>query len=196
MGRSVMVSIILVMVLSALAFAQKKKVPAAQRTVTLFSRISNPDTAAAFNMSVFSFRFGLRGDEGKEKTLNNYELQYGNLNRNGDSDWFSVTMVTDDRSRIRNLGEMDLADIKRVPHLLPTAIPNSAIRYDDDPELIPQRSDWRIARVNVGHVYLVRSKDGRTDSYVVFRVEKLVPGREVTISWKRLDRPKKPVIIH
>lgn len=195
MSGKVFGAIILLGLLSIAAVAQKKNAPKANRTVTLMSRTANPDRGRAFDLSVYSFRYALRGDEGKEKTLNNYELQYGNLNHNGDSDWFSVTMVTDDRSRIRDLGKLELEDVKTVPYIDPVPVPNTPVRYDDEAAMIPARSNWRIARVNAGHVYLLRSKDGKTDSYVVFRVEKLVPGKEVTISWKSLKAPKKPIII-
>lgn len=195
MSTRVILPLILFMGLGSVGFAQKTKVPAEHRTVTLFSRTSNPDKSRAYDLSVYSFRFGLRGDQGKEKTRNNYELQYGNLNLNGDSDWFGVTMVTDDRSRIRILGELDLDDIKSVPYVLPTVTAGAPLRYSDDLEILPHNSDWRIAPVKVGHAYLVRSRDGRTDAYFVFRVEKLIPDKEVTISWKKLDKPKKPTII-
>src|SRR5947209_3034865 len=69
-------------------------------TVTLFSRAKYKDKFEGYGKSTFSFKHGLRSDVGSEITRNNYEIQYGNINWNGDSDWFTVTMVTDDCSRI------------------------------------------------------------------------------------------------
>jgi len=49
-----------------------------------------------------------------------------------------------------------------------------------------------MTRVVTGHVYVVHSKDRDTDFYTLFRVEKLVPSDQVTISWKVVPAPKKP----
>ena len=40
-------------------------------------------------------------------------------------------------------------------------------------------------------VYVVHAKGSRTDLYALFRVEKLVPSDEVTISWKLVPIPKR-----
>lgn len=61
------------------------------KTVTLYSRAKHKDKFEGYGKSTFSFKHGVRSDVGREITRNNYELQYGSFNFNGDSDWFHVT---------------------------------------------------------------------------------------------------------
>jgi len=91
------------------------------KTATLFSRAKYKNIED-YGKSTFSFKYGVRSDDvGREVTRNHYDLQYGQINWNGDSDWFTVTSVTDDRSRIKDLGEMNWSDIVEIP-LLPASI--------------------------------------------------------------------------
>ena len=90
-------------------------------TVTLFSRAKYQDKFEGYGKSTFSFKYGVRSDDvGREITRNHYELQYGQINWNGDSDWFTVTRATDDRSRIKDLGVLKWSDIVEIP-LLPAS---------------------------------------------------------------------------
>jgi hypothetical protein len=81
------------------------------KTVTLYSRAKHKDKLEVYGKSTFSFKHGVRSDVGREVTRNNYELQYGGINWNGDSDWFTVAMVTDDCSRIKDLGALSWSEI-------------------------------------------------------------------------------------
>lgn len=159
-------------------------------TVTLYSRIKySKEWGGGYGRSAFSFDHGVRSDRGHEVTRNNYELIYGNIDLNGDRDWFGVTMVTDDCSRIKDLGEWDWTEVAELPMLEAKNEPHSGITMPGEGRSFEQSSDGQVTRVAVGHVYLVHTKDRNTDFFTVFRVDELVPGDNVTISWKKVPLP-------
>lgn len=153
------------------------------KTVTLFSRAKYKDEVG-YGKSTFSFRYGVRSDLGREITRNNYELQFGNVNLNGDSDWFTVAIVTDDRSRIKDLGKLKWSDIVKVP-FLPASTELEGITVP------PKEALSNVTKVVRGHLYVVHSKDSDSDFYTLFRVDNLVPSDKVTISWKLVPSPEK-----
>jgi hypothetical protein len=155
-------------------------------TVTLFSRSKYEDQFDGYGKSTFSFKHGVRSDIGREITRNNYELQYGNINWNGDSDWFTVTMVTDDRSRIKDLGVLKWSDIVEIP-LLPASTELEGFNMPSK----GHEGSSNVARVVGGHLYVVHSKDSDSDFYTLFRVDNLVPSDQVTISWRVVPSPEK-----
>jgi hypothetical protein len=162
----------------------------ATETVTLFSRAKYKDPSGGYGKSAFSFKHGVRSDVSSKGTRNNYDLLYGNINLDHDSDWFSVTMVADDCSRIKNLGPLTWAEIVDFP-LQPLSIrSHETIRFPSETETFEESSDGQVTRVLVGHMYLVRSKDSEFDFYTLFRVEKLLPSDQVTISWRVVASPK------
>ncbi|MEW6207348.1 MAG: hypothetical protein AB1631_03210 [Acidobacteriota bacterium] len=124
-----------------------------------------------YTKAAFSFKHGINGDEALEITRNNWDLLFGN---NPDEDSFDVTMVTDDCSRIKDLGELNWSDNFKVPvlpaHPKPTREPS--------------------VKAIVGHIYLVHSKDTKDDHYALFRVESLEHEVRVTISWKLIPPPR------
>jgi len=154
------------------------------KTVTLLSRAKYKDESGGYNKSTFSFRDGVRADVGGV-TRKNYELQYGQINWNGDSDWFTVTLASDDRSRIKDLGVLEWSDIVEVP-LLPASSELEGFKMPSE----GHEGSPNVARVVVGHLYVVHSKDSDSDFYVLFRVETLLPSDQVTISWKRVPSPE------
>lgn len=158
------------------------------KTVTLFSRAKYRDKFEGYGKSAFSFNHGVRSDVGEHITRNNYELLYGGINWNGDTDWFSVTMVTDDRSRIKDLGKLKWSDRFDVPFIPASAVPGSGIRWPSKTETFEQSSDGQVTKVVAGHMYVLHSKDTESDFFTLFRVEKLEPRDKVTISWKVLRR--------
>src|ERR1700741_2421818 len=172
-------------VFSLQAFAQSKSFvdqrARVTKTVTLFSRTKHPELPG-YGKSAFSFKHGVRSDVGLKVTRNNYELLYGNFNMNGDSDNFSVTMVTDDSSRMKDLGVLKWDQVSKVQlPALSAALPSQPIRLPSKTETFEESSNGRVVRVALGHVYLVRSKDTESDFYTLFRVEKLLPNDQVTI---------------
>jgi hypothetical protein len=185
----------LVLVLTVISYSAKAQTRSSEswrrakpKTVTLFSRAKHQPNSNEYGKSAFSFNHGVRSDAGPRITRNNYELLYGSIRLNGDSDWFSVTMVTDDRSRIKDLGELNWSDPFDVPYITASLQPNNGIRLPAKAESFEQSSNGQVTRVVAGHMYVLHSKDSDTDLYTLFRVEKLVPSDEVTISWKVVRR--------
>ena len=115
--------------------------------------------------AAYSFKFGGNGPEIQKLCRNNWELLFGN---SPEPDSFDVTMVTDDRSRIRDLGSYTWGDKFAVPNL---------------PEYKKPQREPSVKAIE-GHVYVVHARDTDTDLYALFRVEKLVPGKRVEITWK------------
>ncbi len=144
------------------------------RTVTLLAR-RDRDGHDNYTQAAFSFKHGINGDDSLKITRNNWDLLFGNSPL---ADAFDVTMVTDDCSRIKDLGELNWFDALDVP-LLPAYI---------KPTRAPS------VKALVGHMYVVHTKDRDDDHYALFRVESLVPGESVTISWKLIPAPRKNVI--
>jgi hypothetical protein len=183
---SLLILALLAFTLSASAQSSKRndwrRGPA--ETVTLFSRTTYKDHSGGYGKSAFSFKHGVRSDIGTKVTRNNYELLYGNINWDGDSDWFTVTMVTDDRSRIKDLGPLEWAEIDSLPLLSLNAAAQQGVRFPSKTETFEESSRGRVTRVVEGHVYLLRSKDTDSDFYTIFRVEKLLPNDQVTIGWR------------
>jgi hypothetical protein len=145
------------------------KVQSDPRTVTLPARrITNCQDN--YVDAAFSFEFGMNGVGALPLTRNDWDILFGNR---PDRDTFDVTMVTDDCSRIRDLGALNWNDAFQVPVLPAYPVPTTE---PDVPAI-------------VGHMYVVHTKDTETDLYFLFRVEALEPLKSVTISWKGVQRP-------
>jgi len=134
-------------------------------SATLLSRDKHGD----LNKAVFSFEHGHRDEA---LAGNDWDVEFGN-----GGDGFNVTMATDDRSRIRDLGWMQWSglDLATLPHL--PAHP--------EPAREPQ------AKAFQGHIYMVHTKDENSDLHVLFRVEKLFPGDRAELSWAKVEAPGK-----
>jgi len=137
---------------------------------TLVKRVKT-DVADNYTQAAFSFKYGVNGDGALKLTRNNWDLLFGN---SPTPDAFDVTMVTDDCSRIKDLGKLNWTDNFDVP-----ALP----AYSQ-----PTRESS--VKAIVGHMYLVHSKDSDSDHYSLFRVEALTPNQSVTISWKLIPEPQ------
>ena len=133
--------------------------------ITLLARQKHHD----YEKATFSFEHGIRDDPGLKLTLNDWDLQFGN---GGDA--LDVTMVTDDRSRIKDLGAMRWSDVRKVPELPAHPVPT---REPGVPAI-------------VGHMYLVHTRDSNSDFYALFRVEELIHGDSCTITWKIVPNPE------
>lgn len=96
----------------------------------------------------------------------------------------------DDCSRIKDLGELNWSDIFDVPILAAAIEPHKGTRLDYKTKNFEESSDGQLAKVVAGHIYVVHSKDFDSNFYTLFRVEKLVPSDEVTISWKVVPSPE------
>jgi len=133
--------------------------------ITLLARAKYKD----YEKATFSFEHGVRDDPKLELTRNDWDLEYGN---GGDA--LGVTMVTDDRSRIKDLGAMRWSEIRRISELPAHPVPTRE-------PVVP---------AVVGHMYLVHTRDSDSDFYALFRVEELVHGDRCTITWKLVPNPE------
>jgi hypothetical protein len=155
---------------------------------TLYARQDPKDKD--YDKSSYSFQYGVRSDVGKEVTKNDWDIKFGYTTINDSSDYFGVTMLSSDRSRIKNLGKKNWSDLKQVPVLLANAGPYKGIRFPLNGESIDVTSEGQIAKVIEGNMYVAHIKDVDTDLYVLFRVEELVPNDRCTISWKVVPSPE------
>jgi hypothetical protein len=130
------------------------------------------DAADNYIYATYSFKFGGNGPEIQRLCRNNWDLLFGNSST---TDGFDVTMVVDDRSRIKDLGKYEWSQKFHVPRL-------SAY---EEPESEPS------VRAEVGHIYLVHTRDTDNNYYALFRVDRLISEESVEISWKLIDPPKR-----
>lgn len=124
--------------------------------------------------ATFSFEKGVNGEAARELTRNDWDLQFFTSRRNDGAivgDFFGVTMVVDDCSRIKDLGALDWSDNFEIPNLPAHEKPTR------EPDV----------KAIVGHIYLVHTKDSETDLHALFRVEELKSGESVKISWKLIS---------
>lgn len=145
----------------------------ATKTVTLESRRA-ADKKDNYTSAAFSFEKAVNGESGKQLTRNDWDLLFSTIRKiDGTTvkDVFGVTMVTDDCSRIKDLGEFNWTDNFEIPELP---------AYDKP----TREADVEAA---VGHIYLVHTKDRDSDLLALFRVEELKPGESVKISWKLIS---------
>ncbi len=140
------------------------------KTVTLLAR-KKVDGVDNYTQAAFSFKYGVNGDAALGVTRNDWDLLFGNSPL---PDAFDVTMVTDDCSRIKDLGALNWSDAFQAPALPAYPEPTR------DPSVM----------AIVGHMYIVHTKDRDSDHYALFRVEALEPGTGVTISWKLKKSPE------
>jgi hypothetical protein len=127
--------------------------------------------------ATFSFEKGVNGEVNRKLTRNDWDLEFSSIrNKDGSivKNLFGVTMVTDDCSRIKDLGEFDWSDDFEIPTL---------------PAYEKPRRETQVEAI-AGHIYLVHTKDTETDLYALFRVEELKNGESATISWKLIPNPE------
>lgn len=133
-------------------------------TAELWSRAKYND----YEKATFSFEHGLRDDPGNAITRNDWDIEFGN----GD-DVFGVTMVTDDRSRLKDLGPLTWEEFDKMKVDIP------------EPYAEPTRETN--LPVIVGHMYIVRTVDSDSDLTTAVHVESLIPGDRVTFTWRRIN---------
>ncbi|MBI3652791.1 MAG: hypothetical protein HY231_17345 [Acidobacteria bacterium] len=163
-----------------------KRIPAPKEESLSLRVAPPPDTKVAklltrrnvngednYSYAAFSFEFGGNGPEAQKLCRNDWDLLFGNSSL---PDAFDVSMITDDRSRIRDLGRFKWTDKFDIPKL-------SA--YEE-----PERE--ASVKAVEGHLYLVHTRDSDSNLYALFRVEKLEPGTSVEISWKVIPPPLRP----
>lgn len=118
--------------------------------------------------ATYSFKCGGNGPEIERLCGNNWDVIFGN---GPTPDSFNVSMVTDDRSRIKDLGENNWP----VNFLLPKLVAYEAPEMEQSVKAVP------------GHMYLVHTRDSVHNHYALFRVERLISEESVDISWKLVE---------
>lgn len=127
--------------------------------------------------ATFSFEKGVNGEINRKLTRNDWDLEFSAIRKKDGSvvkNLFGVTMVNDDCSRIKDLGEFNWSDDFVIPEL---------------PAYEKPTREKQVEAV-AGHIYLVHTKDTETDLYALFRVEELKSGESATISWKLILNPE------
>jgi hypothetical protein len=186
-------SLILVLLLTVIicglshkAEAQRFRHPDSQpQSAILLSQAAHNDFAKA----IFNFQLGLRGDSQAHSTM--YDIRYGGLSYDRD-DRFDVPIYHGSRSKIIDLGALNWAEVFDVPILYANPEPYDGGRSDSywDGQLVRSLPENTMVKVVVGHMYLLHTKDKERDLYVMFRVESLKTGDEVTITWKVVPSPE------
>jgi hypothetical protein len=165
------------------------------QSVTLLNRARHQ----AYDQSVFSFQFGANGEAGRKLTRNRWNLLYGSLSLDHDSDYFQVRSGKDDCSRIIDLGEKRWDEIDEKAVLADNPLSEKLIPCSAMVQVASPRSGQNINDLNAhvakalkGHLYFVHNLERETNLYTLFRVDELVPSDTCTISWKVIKRGKKP----
>ena len=126
--------------------------------------------------ATYSFEKAANGPSGFAATRNDWDILFSTI-RAADGkvvkDIFDVTMVTDDRSRILDLGENQLTQVFDLPPLPAFEKPGRE----------------RSVEAVIGHVYLVHTADSNSDLYTLFRLDELKRGESAVISWKHIEPP-------
>ncbi len=178
--------ILLVVCICTLTVGSQNKIFA--QTVTLLSPIANNHD---FRHSFFDFEYGKHGTQKK------WDLLYGNMQIGEDFDWLSASTATDNRSLIRDLGELNWNDKYEVPVIEPLPkleegkLRSITIDSSGDTGKAWAKSNGIFVKAVVGHLYVMHVKDSDSDFYVLFRVESIERVESCTISWKSTDAPEK-----
>jgi hypothetical protein len=145
----------------------------------------------------FNFKAGARKEDAKGK----WDLGYGFAAINYE-DWFILWSSNETRTVIKDLGAFKWTDKFQIPVLEPLPkLPKGESRQIVVDASADTGKKWErttniMAKVVVGHIYLLRVKNDKSDFYALFRVEDLEQGQHCTITWKRIAAPKqrKPVV--
>jgi hypothetical protein len=163
--------------------------PKLSNSVTLILNLNRP--YYEFAKAIFNFRLGVRGDSNPPSARSVHDVRYGGLSYDSE-DRFDVPIYPGTRSKIIDLGALNWADVFDVPILYANPEPYDGMRSDsfDNGKLVRSLPENTMVKVVVGHMYLLHTKDKERDLYVMFRVESLKTGDEVTITWKVVPSPE------
>ncbi len=164
--------------------------------VTLFSQ-NKHNKNSDYGKTYFNFKLGVRGDSTSPRTLGNYDLLYGGI-VGDDKDWFGVPTGNRSYSQIKDIGELNWADVYDIPFLYANSEPHLEGRgyHFDKGETVKITPENTMVKIIADHMYLLHAKDDTSDKninkdlYIVFLVEELKSNDEVTISWKVVPSPE------
>lgn len=157
------------------------------RTATLYSHHVHKD----YDRASFSFEMGVLGDEKLPERRVYYDVRYGGMSADGSGHWFDVASGRDSRRQLKDLGELNWAEVYHTPLLFASPVPHTGLmeyKYKEGNVVEISPAGVNIKAV-AGHMYVLHVKDSDSDFYVMFRVESLKPEGECTISWKRVPSP-------
>lgn len=171
-------------------------IASAQQTITLYAPENKERTKHSEAKSWFNFQFGVRGNEHRRISNNNWDLGYGFLAISNE-DWFTVSLQgNDSQSVIKDLGKLDWSGSFEIPKLAPLPVVEKGksrqviIDSSGQNHKAWAESNGISAKAVVGHMYLVRIKRTGVDFYVLFRLESLEQQDNCTISWKLIPAPE------
>jgi hypothetical protein len=180
-------SLVLIIIAAFASSVFPEEVPLNQ--VTLYPpRVSGryDEGPACFNFKVGALKKDANG---------RWDLGYGFANIGGD-EWFILFSSTQTRTVIKDLGELKWSDSFAIPVLEPLPkLRETEPRHITVDASAGTGKKWEkttniMAKVVVGHIYVLHIKDPRSDFYVAFRVEDFKPGEYCTITWKRAPTPR------
>lgn len=162
-------------------------------TVTLYPPVDPITKKYSEGKSCFSFKRGLL----KEVTNSNndWDLGYGFLSID-QQDWFRLHFARENRSVIKDLGQLKWDEPLTIPVLEPRpTVPNGqkpsvTIDASGDTGKAWAQNTQIFAKVVLGHMYLLHVKDEANDFYVMFRVEDFEQNKRCMISWRMIPAPK------
>jgi hypothetical protein len=162
-----------------------------EKLVTLYPPYNEATGTYDEGRACFSFKYGARKDAARGL----WDLGYGFAAINGE-DWFILWGSNETRTVIKDLSAASPSPLSKIPALEP--LPRLA-KGESRHVVVDASADtgekWAktttiMARVILGHMYLVRVKDEETDMYVLFRVEDFAQGDHCTISWRVIPSPE------
>jgi len=192
--RKWLVHIAMILACVSSAFASN---PLYQQTATLHPPRDKTTGKYDEGRACFSFKYGLRKDAfNGDPELDDWDLGYGFAAINH-QDWFILHNSNENRTVIRDLGELNWSDSFKAPPLeplplLPKGEPrNVLVDASGDTGALWAKTTRIMAKVVRGHMYLMRIKDEQTDFYAMFRVEEFEQGSYCRISWTLIPSPAK-----
>jgi hypothetical protein len=154
--------------------------------VILYSKIGHHDWSRA----AVNFETGARGSPYWK--LTDFDLIYGTMAVNGDSDWF---MVANPKSMIVDLGVKQWGDFKETPAFFKDKKPRKPQPLDTPIEIDVSAGSKEVSpykqvvRVQAGHMYLMKVMRERTATYVMFRVDNLLKQDNCLLTWRMVAPP-------
>ena len=128
------------------------------------------------------------------KSTADWDLSYGGLIIN-DEDWFGLHFGPETRTVIKDLGEFDWQPPFKIPVLEPRPLVEKDKKWEATVVTNNLNDPWarsgELAKVALGHTYLMHIKDQTADFYVLFRVEDFEQHKYCTITWQ-LVTPQEP----
>lgn len=146
--------------------AQGRQEPVRVAALVARGYASEMDNERAYVVATFSFEHATRDDE-QNVVRNDWDLLFGN----GQGNQLTVRMVTDDASRMWNLGEVDFDTFKP----------------GDAGQNAGTGGENAVAREK--HLYVIHTLDSETNLWAKFQVLELEEDKSVIFRWELIEDP-------